>query len=391
MIKFKDKLKLIHWEKWNLVPADSQNNAEYVSLLQIIEANFDLADASNLINNKTVQEFIIDPSKRPQKIHNEIELVFILKFLMCSAFLVMTLGLLNNSDNGSLIISISFFLTCCFAFFAAFFQQKVLKQKRIITQKPLTYFFKKEHALVAIDVSQFLHIFRTNQLLLFTLEADGLIYRINIAYWMADNWEIGLLGDGIVRQAVSLSTSPPPSGEALFLKSELEKYGILYKRVGKLETTSIAKTKNKAALSENIYVNLGMPPNWRWCPFLRSVQSQIGLMKKLVKAGDQKIKNRSIDPRFIPCINAYKVILESSQNWIKYLKGNLDLSIEKELMKKLRYALCPEEPDSKEAYKRLKAFLKPNIRSLDKFVASLNIVNSKLIDEQITLYLETKK
>ena len=68
------------------------------------------------------------------------------------------------------------------------------------------------------------------------------------------------------------------------------------------------------------------------------------------------------------------------------VKGKLNEDVKLELEKKLRTALYPSDPNSKEAKKRLKYFLKPEHREFDKIIGSWEVVPKKDFLKQVELY-----
>lgn len=358
------------WPTWNKQVAASQELDDYIPLSEVL-----LAMKASIPKSEWKDEHklanLLDLSKQRIKNLNRYEVLFkilrpIFVISTISALVAIAINRIGDDLFGEklMIASTTVLLLTGIPASILSFRINAKRQKhiQITVQELAAELYTTKLSRTEKAISKIKQLAPT----VFFCEADGQIKFVSDALWKADCAEIALFLDMDQRICVSL-IGMPPSGEPMFLRSEVFKL--------------LKPNKN----SENIYEKLGLAPNDRWCPFIRAVQSNMGLIRELVKTGERKMKDNILDHSFIPQINAYRVILDNSQNWRSMRQGSLAPEIKNILEQKLRKALLPEAPETDEAQELLNKFLKPGNRSFDKLIASWNIVPEDKLREQVAL------
>lgn len=214
----KDKLYPEDFDVWEYENAPFQSRKDYLSFEQTLKLISQPPKKTlELVLKEKYDQQLSLGSKRRQKLKRHREFLSASRGLMYMSFIVSLISPFVNFRSGvsetAIIAAIGFSLSTLFFSNSA---SKISKQK---IEKETVSFITSSEAATFATIFNTLHV---NDVAVFACEADGKFKRIKNNFWAIDNCRLAFFTDSKGRRALALNDNPP-SGELLFLRSEVVK------------------------------------------------------------------------------------------------------------------------------------------------------------------------
>lgn len=213
------------WEKWQFETAQLQSHSDYTTIEAHLMSFKQTPKFYAVFDNQSIDETTESGIQRQRVLRFLNELLMLLwpitGFFFIGTIVTISLKLEFRTLSYAATLAVVMTVTILLTLLASMLAQKARSLSSTRIERPLIHYASKNHLKHVPVIEQKFTKIRDMETSIFVSEANGEVKRVKNKYWTTDNWQLGIISGFEGRKAVAL-IGEPPSGDFLFLKSELD-------------------------------------------------------------------------------------------------------------------------------------------------------------------------
>ena len=245
--KIRDTLFPKTWNTWELEPAQSQKQSDYLTITSISSQHGLERDINNILDSSQLDKIIEDGTSRKNKykqfksLNDIFSVVFII--LVIATFAIFVFSIVSSILSLA-ALKLPFSLIIISILISKYTSTRMKKLSLARIERPITEYckraFKKEASLLHEINKQI----KQSGMGLYVRDTEGIFWRVKNDYWSLDYWELGLLTTPNARNAIPL-LGDAPGGKFYILEDDYFNSNMYKNQQLKLEAEEEARLKEE--------------------------------------------------------------------------------------------------------------------------------------------------